>query len=98
MAEGKVEVVVGDGGAARGHPNGVPCAGVGDGQGIPRPFGQDDGGDGLRVVVTGGQMQQWPALEMIAGERQCINNLLSDKAIAREALAIIRAVAFWALA
>lgn len=31
------------------------------------------------------------ALEMIAGERQCINNLLSDKAIAREALAIIRA-------
>ena len=30
------------------------------------------------------------ALEMIAGERMCINNLLSDKDIAREALAAIR--------
>ena len=32
------------------------------------------------------------ALEMIAGERMCINNLLSDKDIAREALAAIREV------
>lgn len=33
------------------------------------------------------------ALEMIAGERMCINNLLSDKDIAREAIAAIRAEA-----
>ena len=32
------------------------------------------------------------ALEMIAGERMCLNNLLSDKDIAREALAAIREV------